>query len=86
MSKMHIILGAAILASLAAGCGQKGDLYFSGDPAAANRASLGQALRPSMPATPAPAPQALPLPPVEPAMQPLPLPTPESQRRTTPSN
>lgn len=74
MSKMQIILGAAILALLAAGCGQKGDLYFSADPAAANRASLGQSLRPSMPASAAPAPAAQELPALEPATQPLPLP------------
>lgn len=71
---MTKILGAALLVLLAAACGQKGDLYFSGDPAARNRASLGQSLRPSMPASATPAPQAQPLPTVEPATQPLPLP------------
>ena len=75
MSSMPKILGAALLALLAAACGQKGDLYYSQDPAARNRASLGQALRPSMPASATPAPEALVLPPVTPATQPLPLPS-----------
>ena len=64
-----------MLALLAAACGQKGDLYYSKDPAARNRASLGQALRPSMPASAAPAPEAQVLPPVVSATQPLPLPS-----------
>lgn len=71
---MTKILGAAILTLLAAACGQKGDLYYSDAPAARNRASLGQALRPSMPASAAPAPQAVPLPAIVPATPPLPLP------------
>ncbi|MFT3717816.1 lipoprotein [Pseudorhodoferax sp.] len=63
------------MALLAAACGQKGDLYFSQDPAAANRASLVQSLRPSMPASAASAPAAAqPLPALEPATPPLPLP------------
>ncbi|HEY1092845.1 MAG TPA: hypothetical protein VGE47_17230 [Burkholderiaceae bacterium] len=41
---MPKILGAALLALLAAACGQKGDLYYAKDAAARNRASLGQAL------------------------------------------
>lgn len=64
-----------MLALLAAACGQKGDLYYSKDPAARNRASLGQALRPSMPASATPAPEAQVLPPIAPATQPLPLPS-----------
>lgn len=74
MSSKPKILGAALLALLATACGQKGDLYFSGDPAARNRASLGQALRPSTPASATPAPAAETLPPLAPATQPLPLP------------
>jgi predicted small lipoprotein YifL len=68
------ILGAAILALLATACGQKGNLYFAGTEAARNRASLGQSLRPSMPASATPAPQAEPLPALDPATPPLPLP------------
>ncbi|WP_326536254.1 LPS translocon maturation chaperone LptM [Pseudorhodoferax sp.] len=71
---MTKILGAALVALLAAACGQKGDLYFSGAPGARERASLGQSLRPSMPASAVPAPQAEPLPSLEPATPPLPLP------------
>jgi predicted small lipoprotein YifL len=71
---MTTILGVAILAALTAACGQKGHLYYADDPAARNRASLGQALRPSMPASAVPAPVAQPLPSIEPATQPLPLP------------
>ena len=57
-------------------CGQKGNLYYSKDPAAAGRASLGQTLIPGRPATAASAPAtAIPeLPAVMPASPPLPLP------------
>jgi predicted small lipoprotein YifL len=72
---MPKILGAALLVLLAAACGQKGDLYYAKDAAARNRASLGQALRPSMPASATPAPEAVDLPSLTPATQPLPLPS-----------
>lgn len=74
---MPKILGAALLALLAllaAACGQKGNLYYAKDPAARDRASLGQALRPTMPASATPAPEGQELPAVAPATQPLPLP------------
>ncbi|KQP48538.1 hypothetical protein ASF44_21765 [Pseudorhodoferax sp. Leaf274] len=64
-----------MLALLAAACGQKGNLYYAKDAAARDRASLGQALRPSMAASATPAPEAEPLPPLAPATQPLPLPS-----------
>jgi predicted small lipoprotein YifL len=51
---------AALAAGLLAACGQKGDLYMPGGPAATNRATLPETLAPSTsvrtPAAPASAP------------------------------
>lgn len=73
MSRVIRILVTASCALALSACGQKGDLFYSSDAAAANRASLGQTLTPAMPGTAASAP-VLELPPLGPATPPLPLP------------
>jgi predicted small lipoprotein YifL len=58
-----LVLGG--IAVTAAGCGQKGNLYLPTDPAAANRSTLVEALRPG--GLPAPAVPAQPVTPATPA-------------------
>ncbi|WP_156373130.1 lipoprotein [Pseudorhodoferax sp. Leaf267] len=72
---IRILVTASCVLALSA-CGQKGNLYYATDAAAANRASLGQTLTPgrASAAASAPAPVAQPLPPVAPVTPPLPLP------------
>ncbi len=55
MSKVTRILVTALGALLVAACGQKGDLAYSAPPGG-SRASLGQSLVPTPPASAAPAP------------------------------
>ena len=50
------ILLWACLGALLTACGQKGLLYLPTDPAAANRASLPDSLKPTLPAASAPTP------------------------------
>jgi len=50
-----LVMAIALAGGMAAlaGCGQKGALFIPTEPAAANRATLPQTLRPSLPAAPA---------------------------------
>lgn len=76
MSSVIRILVTASCALALSACGQKGNLYYAKEPAAASRASLGQTLMPGRPAAAASAPAATApeMPAVMPASPPLPLP------------